>query len=150
MGRFRENVGGITSVRIHPGCYFVNACDHAVLFRFTPISAQKTIPETAWLVRPDAIEDRDSQVDELVWLWKVTTEQDKLIIDRNQKGINSSAYEPGPLSEVEYAVICSRTRISGRCRSRWRKRTSFFTLHAANQEDPNLRNLRNLRFHFSP
>jgi len=104
MGRFKANDGGITAARIHPANYWINACDHAVSFRFTPIAPQKTIQEVTWLVHPDAVEGRDYRVEELTWLWNVTTEQDKMIIVQNQKGVNSSAYEPGPYSSVEFAT----------------------------------------------
>jgi phenylpropionate dioxygenase-like ring-hydroxylating dioxygenase large terminal subunit len=103
MGQFRQNDGGVANARVHPCAYWINACDHAVLFRFTPVGAQRTIQEIAWLVHPDAVEGRDYQRDELMWLWNVTTDQDKRIIEDNQLGVNSSAYEPGPYSEVETA-----------------------------------------------
>ena len=37
----------------------------------------------------------------LTWLWTVTTEQDKSIIEANAAGIRSSRYEPGPVSTFE-------------------------------------------------
>jgi len=36
-----------------------------------------------------------------VWLWDVTTIQDKAIIERNAAGIRSHAYVPGPYSLLE-------------------------------------------------
>src|SRR5690606_11737005 len=40
MGQFRENDGGLTSTRIHPGGYVIAPCDYAIVNRFTPIHAQ--------------------------------------------------------------------------------------------------------------
>jgi phenylpropionate dioxygenase-like ring-hydroxylating dioxygenase large terminal subunit len=40
-------------------------------------------------------------VDDVTWLWDVTTIADKSIIERNQAGVNSRFYEPGPLSAME-------------------------------------------------
>jgi len=54
-----------------------------------------------WLVNPNAVEGRDYQLDRLTWLWRVTTDQDKQIVDDNQAGVNSLAYQPGPYSETE-------------------------------------------------
>jgi Rieske 2Fe-2S family protein len=34
----------------------------------------------------------------MIWLWDVTTLQDKALIERNADGVRSSAYQPGPYS----------------------------------------------------
>ena len=44
---------------------------------------------------------RDYDPDRLTWLWDVTTEADKRIIEANQQGVASRFYEPGPLVEME-------------------------------------------------
>ena len=54
-----------------------------------------------WLVRGDAEEGRDYDREKLTWLWDVTTQADKTIIERNQQGVNSRYYVPGPLSDWE-------------------------------------------------
>jgi Rieske 2Fe-2S family protein len=54
-----------------------------------------------WLVRGDAQEGKDYDIDELTWLWDVTTEADKMIIVNNSKGIHSRYYKPGPFSDME-------------------------------------------------
>ena len=101
MGDFREADGGYTAFRVHPGFYFLAPCDHAVLCRFTPLAADRTLQEMLWLVRPDAVAGRDYDPDELTWLWRVTTDQDLTIIEDNQRGVASRAYEPGPYSKAE-------------------------------------------------
>lgn len=57
-----------------------------------------------WLVREDAVEGKDYDVEKLTWLWKVTTEQDKKIVDDNQAGVNSTAYRPGMYSNTEQGL----------------------------------------------
>jgi Rieske 2Fe-2S family protein len=52
-------------------------------------------------VRGDAVEGQDYDRDKLTWLWDVTTHADKRIIETNAKGVMSSHYQPGPLSEME-------------------------------------------------
>ena len=37
----------------------------------------------------------------MLWLWDITTQQDKALIERNAAGISSSAYAPGPYSKLE-------------------------------------------------
>ena len=53
------------------------------------------------MVRGDAQEGKDYDVDELIWLWDVTTAADKEIIVNNSKGVHSKYYEPGPFSGME-------------------------------------------------
>ena len=76
--------------------------DYAVIYRFIPIDQETSVQEIIWLVREDAEEGRDYELDRLCWLWDVTTVADKLIIEKNQEGVNSRFYEPGPLAEMEF------------------------------------------------
>jgi Rieske 2Fe-2S family protein len=76
-------------------------CDHVVLYRFTPRGLYNTDCEITWLVNESAVEGRDYDRAALTWLWDVTTIADKKIIERNQAGVDSRFYEPGPLSKFE-------------------------------------------------
>ena len=75
--------------------------DFATLFTFIPKSTLKTDVELMWLVHKDAKEGIDYNVDEMIWMWDVTTIADKRIIENNQKGVLSNKYKPGPLSQME-------------------------------------------------
>ena len=55
-----------------------------------------------WLVDGKA---RDVDVERMIWIWDVTTRQDKTIVENNQRGINSSRYQPGCYSDQERKVI---------------------------------------------
>jgi Rieske 2Fe-2S family protein len=57
--------------------------------------------ELIWLVRGDAEAGRDYDLDRLTWLWRVTSEADKRIIEHNARGVASTFFEPGPLSPME-------------------------------------------------
>jgi Rieske 2Fe-2S family protein len=59
MGSFKEYDGGYTGGRMYPLSYFVASCDHAVIPRFTPRGPTTTDVEMIWLVRSDAVEGRD-------------------------------------------------------------------------------------------
>ena len=74
--------------------------DHAVTFRVLPISATETQVTTKWLVHKDAVEGVDYTVEELARVWTATNEQDRRIVEENQRGVNSPAFEPGPYSPV--------------------------------------------------
>lgn len=52
-------------------------------------------------MRADAKEGRDYELDELIWLWDVTTVADKRIIQDNSRGMESRFYEPGPFTPME-------------------------------------------------
>ena len=105
MGDFRDYDGGVTSTHFAPSSFFIAYPDHGVIYRFIPLTASTSAMELIWLVRGDAKEGLDYDVDKLTWLWRVTTQADKRITEDNQKGVNSSFYEPGPYSPVEPNAI---------------------------------------------
>jgi phenylpropionate dioxygenase-like ring-hydroxylating dioxygenase large terminal subunit len=57
--------------------------------------------DITWLVNGDAEEGVDYDKAKLTWLWDVTTEADKRIIEHNAKGVQSRYYQGGPLSTME-------------------------------------------------
>jgi len=101
MGEIKEYDGGTTDFQVGPVTFALAYCDHVVIYRFTPVSLGKSECDISWLVNGDAEEGVDYEKDRLVWLWDITTDADKRIIENNAKGVNSRFYEPGPLSEME-------------------------------------------------
>ena len=80
--------------------------DQAIVFRVLPISATETQVTTKWLVHKDAVEGVDYDLQNLTEVWMNTNDEDRLVVEENQKGILSPAYEPGPYSTVhEEGVI---------------------------------------------
>ncbi len=80
--------------------------DHAISFRVLPLSATQTQVTTKWLVHKDAVEGVDYDLDELTHVWLATNDQDRGVVEENQRGILSPAYEPGPYSpEHESGVV---------------------------------------------
>jgi phenylpropionate dioxygenase-like ring-hydroxylating dioxygenase large terminal subunit len=75
--------------------------DYGVIYRFIPRDVLRTDMEVLWLVHGDAQPGADYDPDALVWLWDVTSLADKTIIERNQDGVLSRAYRPGPFSLME-------------------------------------------------
>lgn len=101
LGDISDFDGGASNLQIGPATYFLAYSDHVVVYRFTPRALQETDCEIVWLVRDDAEAGKDYDVDRLIWLWHVTTEADKAIIEHNQEGVNSRYYQPGPYAPME-------------------------------------------------
>ncbi len=72
--------------------------DHVLHFRVLPIDANTTEVTTTWLVPKDAQEGRDYDLKRLTEVWIDTNDEDRRVVEENQIGISSPAYEPGPYS----------------------------------------------------
>jgi Rieske 2Fe-2S family protein len=79
--------------------------DISLTFRVTPIGPQETEVTTTWLVDRDAVEGVDYDLNRLTEVWLHTNDEDREIVEANQKGINSPAYLPGPYSPVEESGV---------------------------------------------
>lgn len=105
MGDYTDEDMGTLRLRTLPNFWSHSSCDHAVTTRLTPASRRLTKVRVMWLVGEAAEEGRDYDLDRLLPFWKLTSEQDWAICERQQRGVDSSAYEPGPLSSSkEYNV----------------------------------------------
>ncbi|MGK8708559.1 glycine-betaine demethylase subunit GbcA [Metapseudomonas otitidis] len=106
MGRIQNPDLG--SMRILHLPHSWNHCmgDHMIVFTVWPIGPQETVVTTKWLVHKDAVEGVDYDVARLREVWDATNGQDRRLAEENQRGINSSAYQPGPYSKTyEFGVI---------------------------------------------
>ena len=101
MGDFSDYDGGFSYVDVGPAGFFLAYPDYGVMYLFVPRGPQRTDMELTWLVRGDACEGRDYDRERLVWLWRVTSEADQRIIEKNQEGVNSRYYRPGPYGPME-------------------------------------------------
>lgn len=101
LGSITGYDGGQADIALGPFSYFLAYNDHVVCYVFTPTDHNNSNCEVYWMVRGDAEEGKDYDIDELTWLWDVTTRSDKEIIVNNSKGVHSKYYEPGPLSGME-------------------------------------------------
>jgi Rieske 2Fe-2S family protein len=106
LGTMPTNDAG--SVRwVHfPSTFNHALADYAMLVRMLPLGPQETLFTAKWLVHRDAEEGRDFDLETLVRVWSVTNDQDKVLVERNQEGVNSVGYAPGPYSQhAEQGVI---------------------------------------------
>lgn len=80
--------------------------DHALSFRVLPIGPNETLVTTKWLVKKTAQEGVDYDLDRLTKVWIATNDQDRVLVEGAQVGVNSPAYEPGPFSEIAENGVC--------------------------------------------
>ena len=101
MGSLTEPKFGDLSWHMQPNAWFHFLSDHAVVFRVLPLSADKSIVRTTWLVHPDAKEGVDYEVDSLTAVWRATNNEDRELVIGTQNGVTNPGYVPGPYSMVE-------------------------------------------------
>jgi Rieske 2Fe-2S family protein len=105
MGDNQEPGANTLRIRTLPNFWNHSSCDHGVSTRLMPLGPQITSVRVWWLVDAGAVEGRDYDLAKLMPFWQLTSEQDWEICERQQRGINSSAYRPGPYSlSKEYNV----------------------------------------------
>ncbi|HZO87515.1 MAG TPA: aromatic ring-hydroxylating dioxygenase subunit alpha [Chthonomonadaceae bacterium] len=101
LGRLPEPDAGILAIVMFPNFWFEASGDYACSMRRTPLSPTLCEVEATWLVRGDAVEGVDYDVDRVIAFWKRTGEQDWTLCENNQAGVNSSRYRPGPYAPIE-------------------------------------------------
>ena len=101
MGSLTEPKFGDLSLHMQPNSWFHFLSDHAVVFRVLPLSPDKSIVRTTWLVHPDAVEGVDYDVESLTAVWRATNSQDRELVVGTQNGVANPGYVPGPYSLVE-------------------------------------------------
>jgi len=105
MGSYSDADVGTVRARTLPNFWNHSSCDHGVSTLLVPAGPRTTLARVTWLVHEDAVEGRDYELDKLMPFWQLTSEQDWAICERQQRGVDSSAYEPGPYSTYkEYNV----------------------------------------------
>jgi len=102
MGKFQNYDGGVTSIHVGGTSFLVCYPDHGMIYRFIPKTVDTCEMELIWLVRGDAVEGKDYDLERLTWLWKVTTAEDKKIIEHTARGVRSHYFVPGLIAPMEY------------------------------------------------
>ena len=101
LGKLTDYDGGASDFTFGPFSFLLAYSDHVVGYVFTPVDQNNCKCEIYWLVRNDAEAGKDYQLDELTWLWDITTQADERIIVNNWKGVQSRYYRPGRFSGME-------------------------------------------------
>lgn len=101
LGRMpAEDVVGDVLLYHYPNTWNHFLADHALSFRMLPISPTETELVTKWLVPKDAVEGVDYSLENLTQVWIATNFEDLVLVQRNQVGVTSPAYEPGPYNAM--------------------------------------------------
>lgn len=95
-----DNAGSLLFYH-YPNSWNHFLADHAIVFRILPLSPTETQVTTKWLVHKDAVEGVDYDLQRLTEVWLATNDEDRQVVEENQYGINSPAYEPGPYSTLQ-------------------------------------------------
>jgi len=99
LGHLKTPDAGTLRTVTYPNFWQHMSCDHGVTTRLAPgPHPGSTLIKVYWLVHKDAQEGVDYELDKLMPFWQRTSEQDWDICEWNQKGVESPAYEGGPLS----------------------------------------------------
>jgi Rieske 2Fe-2S family protein len=101
MGDITDTQFGDMSVHLQPNSWFHLLSDHAIVFSVLPLSPDRTLVRSTWLVHRDAVEGVDYDLDKLTLVWRATNDQDRTLVEKAQRGASDPAYEPGPYSLVE-------------------------------------------------
>lgn len=92
------------SIHLKPTFAMVGCPDYAVVFAERPVAIDRTAVRMSWLVRADAEEGTDYDLDVLIKVWNETNLEDWALCERTQLGVRSRSYAPGPLSKDEGSV----------------------------------------------
>jgi len=98
LGSLTEPALGALSFWTQPNSWHHFMSDHIVTFCVLPLSPDRTLLRTKWLVHKDAIKGADYDSGNLTAVWEATNRQDGDLVGLAQSGIVSPAYEPGPYS----------------------------------------------------
>ena len=104
IGPFIEPETSSLSVWTQPNSWHHFCCDHVVTFSLTPVSADRTLLRTSWLVHEDAVEGVDYDPDHMAALWRTTNNQDGHFSQINHLGIANDGYRQGPYATEEKLV----------------------------------------------
>ena len=100
----QTDLGGL-SFWTQPNSWHHFMSDHVVTFTVLPISADRTLLRTRWLVHRDAVEGVDYDLHNLTSVWIATNDQDSALVERGHQGISSPAYVPGPYSPFTEGLV---------------------------------------------
>ncbi len=86
---------------IFPNLFLSLHPDYVLVHRGEPVAADRTRIHCDWYFHPTAIARDGFDPGEAIEFWDMTNRQDWDLCRRSQQGIGSSAYRPGPYSDLE-------------------------------------------------
>ena len=110
MGDYTGATVGTLRLRTLPNFWNHSSCDHAVSTRLLPAGPKLTKARVIWLVDQAAVAGRDYDLEKLLPFWQLTSEQDWQLCANQQRGVDSTAYTPGPYSPYKEYNVASFVR----------------------------------------
>ena len=101
IGPFAEHEGSTLSVWFNPNAWIHITSDHIATNWVLPLDGERCVLYSSWIVRADAEEGVDYDVDHLANVWRVTNAEDVGLCRSMTSGAKSSYYRPGPFSADE-------------------------------------------------
>jgi Rieske 2Fe-2S family protein len=83
-----------------PGLAMSLSPEYGWIFAPKPIGPARTEVKQYWFVSAEASEGRDYEIGRLREFWDITMQQDRLICENDQKGMEMRAFKPGPLNRI--------------------------------------------------
>jgi Rieske 2Fe-2S family protein len=105
LGRVGDGDVGVMWWAIQPNGFNHVVGDYAFFFQALPTGPQETTVTGKWIVHKDAVEGVDYDLARLIEVWSATNDQDRSLVENNQRGVNSSGYLPGPYSQITEQLL---------------------------------------------
>jgi Rieske 2Fe-2S family protein len=105
LGRVGDSDVGVMWWAIQPNGFNHVVGDYAFFFQALPTGPQETTVTGKWIVHKDAVEGVDYDLARLIEVWSATNDQDRSLVENNQRGVNSSGYLPGPYSQITEQLL---------------------------------------------
>ena len=105
LGTLVNPVLGGLSMWTQPNSWHHFMADHIVTFAVFPVSPERTLLRTKWLVHKDAQEGTDYTVEKLTAVWRATNNQDGALVGLQQSGARTTGYQPGPYSPFTEGLV---------------------------------------------
>lgn len=105
LGNLNNPKMGGLSFWTQPNSWHHFMSDHIVTFSVIPLSPERTLLRTKWLVHKDAVEGVDYDLKRLTEVWIATNDQDGQLVGIQHSGVISPAYEPGPYSPYTEGLV---------------------------------------------
>ncbi len=100
LGAVGDGDVGVMWWGVQPNSFNHVVCDYGFFFQALPTAPQETTVTGKWIVHKDAVEGTDYERSRLIEVWKATNDQDRALVENNQRGMASIAYRPGPYSRI--------------------------------------------------
>jgi Rieske 2Fe-2S family protein len=100
-GLAAEQRGRVFYYTLFPTAFLSFHPDYVLVHRLEALAVERTRIACDWYFHPDAIAAPGFDAGPAIEFWDLTNRQDWALVANAQKGVASSAWEPGPYSELE-------------------------------------------------